>query len=382
MEFPEAERKRIQIGVQRVVRELGVFSHLLAAALALQSAPLVPRAPVSVSPPTAEQVMAVPAALHQEFRHKVLDVTALPERRLDKLIEFMFDKDGLALEYWPDATHTISESFQTRQVNCLSFTMMVVVLAREAGLPAYPQQIGRVLAWGMAGDVVMQSMHANAVVTAAGQRYMLDVAFNRLSSAVGDSRISDEHLLALFYGNRAMELLVAGRMSEAQTWQDEALRHDQGDATLWNNAAVVRQRMGDESGAERMLLLAVERDPRLSSALSNLISLYRANGDSKREAHWRHRAERVLRKDPYYQFSQGQRYEQAGDYLAAISFYRRAISLHQGEHLFHFVLARVYYRLGRSRDAGLQLNIAQQLSEGADRQRYQSKLEALRRVSL
>jgi len=45
-------------------------------------------------------------------------------------------------------------------------------------------------------------------------------------------------------------------------------------------------------------------------------------------------------------------------------------------------LARVYYRLGRSRDAGVQLNIAQQLSEGADRQRYQSKLEALRRVSL
>lgn len=356
-----------------------MFSLLLATTLALQSVPFMP-VPAE-SPPTMEEVVAVPSALEEEFRRRVLDAAASSERRLDKLIEFMFNEDGLGLQYRPEATHTISESYRTRQVNCLSFTMMVVVLARKAGLQAYPQQIDRVLAWGLTGDVVMQSMHANAVVTANGQKYMLDVAVSRLSSPVADSRIDDEHLLALFYGNRAMELLVAGRLSEAKLWQDEALRHDQRDATLWNNAGVLRQRMGDAGGAERMFLAAVERNPHLTSTLSNLISLYQANGDSKQTEYWRHRAEKVLRKDPYYQFSQGQRYEQTGDYLKAVAFYRRAISLHRDEHLFHFALARAYYQLGRSREAGAELNMARQLSNGADRQRYQSKLEALRRIS-
>jgi tetratricopeptide (TPR) repeat protein len=367
-----------QVAVQQ--QEPAVFSLLLAAALALQPSP---SEPVTVEPPpTVEQVLEVPASLDKEFRARVLEATVLPERRLDKLIEFMFDEKALALKYRPDATHTIAESYQTRQVNCLSFTMMVVVLARRAGLQAYPQQIDRVLAWGLAGGIVMQSMHANAVVTASGQKYMLDVAVDRLSSPVADSRIDDEHLLALFYGNRAMELLVAGRLAEAKLWQNEALRHNQQDATLWNNAGVLRQRMGDAAGAEKMFLAAVEKNPSLASALSNLVMLYRTTGDERKEDLWRRRSERVLRRDPYYQFSQGQRCEQAGDYSKAISFYRRAISLHRNEHLFHFVLARAYYQSGRSRQASIELNIAKQLSSGADRHRYQSKLDALHSVSL
>lgn len=355
-----------------------MFSLLLAATLAMQSPP----APVSIeSPPTAEQVIAVPRALEDEFRKRVLDATTLPERRLDKLIEFMFDENELNLKYRPEATHTISESYLTRQVNCLSFTMMAVTLARRAGLRAYPQQIDRVLAWGLAGDVVMQSMHANAVITANGQRFMLDVAANRLSAPVADSRIDDEHLLALFYGNRAMELLVAGRLAEASLWQDEALRHGRRDATLWNNAGVLRQRSGNTIEAEKFFLAAIDRNPRLMSALSNLIALYQAKGELGRAGRWQSRAERVLRRDPYYQFSQGQHYEQMGDYPMAISSYQRAISLHREEHLFHFSLARAYYHLGRFREAGAELNIARQLSSGAYRLRYQSKLDALRRSS-
>ncbi|MEO6227525.1 MAG: tetratricopeptide repeat protein [Thermomonas sp.] len=356
---------------------------MFAAVLALQ--PAVAPGPEtgsdpSMAPPPPEQVLAIPEQLREDFRRQVL-ATRSPEQRLYRLVDYMLKPQGLGLKYKADATNSIAESYRTREVNCMAFTMMAVVLAREAGLPAYAQQIDQIMAWDMSGDVVTQSLHANAVVTVAERKYMLDIAVGRVSAPVVDYRIDDEHLLALFYGNRAMELLGRSHLAEAITWQNEALRHDQTDATLWNNAGVLRQRTGDSKGAEQMYLAAVERNPRLTSALSNLVALYRERGDFKQASHWQRQSESVLSKDPYYQFVQGRRDEIAGDSQGAIGYYRRAISLNKREHQFHFYLARAYMQMGRLRDAKLELTSAQRLSAGVDQQRYQSKLDALRRMT-
>lgn len=289
----------------------------------------------------------------------------------------MFDKDGLGLKYMPNATQTITEAYDTRQVNCLSFTLMFVTLARRAGFQAYGQQIDRVLAWGMTGDVVMQSMHANAVVTFEGRKFMADIASDGLSTPVANFQVDDEHLLALFYSNRAMELLTTGHAHEAQAWLDVALVHSPDDATLLNNAGVLSQRRGDSTEAESSYLRSLTQNPRLTSAYSNLIGLYRAKGDSTQVAYWQKRSERILRKDPYYQFSLGRQQEKSGDYAEAADLYRRAIRINDGEPLFHFGLARVYYGLGQSRRAALELTLARDLSGAGDQVRYQAKLDAL-----
>lgn len=361
-----------------------MFGLMLATALTLQpiAHPGVhaEQAASMVPPPLPEQVLAIPDGLRSEFRRKVLD-TKSPEQRLYKMVDFMLKPDGLGLKYKPDATNTVAESYSSRQVNCMAFTMMAVALAREAGLPAYAQQIDRIMAWNLTGDVVTQSLHANAVVTVGTRKYMLDIAVGDLAAPVVDYRIDDEHLLALFYGNRAMELLTAGHLPEAMTWQEEALRHDQHDATLLNNAGVLRQRLGDTSDAEKLYLKAVEMSPNLTSTLANLVALYRQRGDIRQAYFWQHQANNVLRRDPYYQFAQGRRDEDAGDYQSAIGYYRRAISLYKREHVFHFSLARAYYRVGRLRDADSELGIAQQMSNGADRMRYQAKRDALHRMT-
>lgn len=149
----------------------------MAALLAVQGA-IAPAAPpdgqAEVPPP--EEVMAMPAELREEFQRKVLDVASSPEQRLNKLVGFMFEKNGLGLEYQPDATLSVSESYERRRVNCLAFTMLAIALAREAGLSASAQQINRILAWGASGDIVVQSLHANAVVDMGNKKFMLDIA--------------------------------------------------------------------------------------------------------------------------------------------------------------------------------------------------------------
>lgn len=388
-----------------------MFNVLLAASLALQIAPAaatpvtvspapVPiaatlvqaaRAPVAV-PPEPSEVMAIPDELRNEFRTRVLDVTNIPEQRLRRMVAFMFDKDGLNLQYKGDTTNTVAESYQTREVNCLSFTLMAVALAREAGLKAHGQQINRVMAWSLIGDVVMQSLHANAVVTLKDRNLMvkddrdfvLDIASSDVYTQdyiVSDYKIEDERLLASFYGNRAMELLAAGRLADSRIWLDMALKLNPEDAMLWNNTGVLSQRMGDAATAEHWFLRAAKQNPRLTSVVYNLVALYQSRGDSTRAAFWQARADTILRNDPYYQFSLAERNAQSGTYDGAIRYYRRAISLDGGAQLFHFGLARAYVKIGRLRDADRELVIAERLSSGADQQRYQTKLDALRRVA-
>lgn len=366
---------------------------LLAAGLALQNAPATkasaPALPAAVvapaiieTPPSPEQVMMVPDGLRAAFRKQVLDVTNAPEQRLHRMVAFMFDKDGLGLQYKADATNTVAESYRTRQVNCLSFTLMAVALAREAGLKAQGQQIDRVLAWNLTNDVVMQSLHANAVITISGRDFMVDIASSRLYAAVIDYKVDDQQMLASFYGNRAMELMATGRAAYARPWLDVAMKLSPEDATFWNNAGVLSQRLGDAAEAEAWFLRAARQNPRLMSVYYNLVAMYHDRGDSTRAAFWQERADKVLRYDPYYQFSLGERNAQTGDYAGAVRYYRRAISLDGREQLFHFGLARAYARMGRMDAAENELGTAYRLSGGSDQQRFQAKLDALRGMAV
>ncbi len=355
-----------------------MFSVMLATVLALQAVPALTAVPASIDlPPSAEQVLAIPEQLQREFRIAVLDVAGSPEQKLRRLSEFMFDADGLGLKYVPDATHTITEAYRTRTVNCLSFTLLAVTLARQANLRAYGQQIDRVLDWGVAGDMVMQTMHANVVITIHGTKYITDIAADRLTTPVANFQVDDEQLLGLFYGNRAMELLAAGHAGIAQTWLDVALAHSPDDATLLNNAGVLSQRKGDAEAAVTFYLRALGKNPGLTSASSNLIAHYRANGELTQAVYWQQRAAKVLRKDPYHQFALGRQQEQSGDYAEAASFYRRAIRINDAQPLFHFGLARTYSQLGQSRRAALELSRARDLSSEKDQLRYQTNLEAM-----
>jgi Flp pilus assembly protein TadD len=370
-----------------------MFDALLAAGLALQttpatsaSAPVIP-APLATTVavealPAPDQVMTIPDGLRADFKREVLDVVNSPQQRMRRIVAFMFDKDGLGLTYKPDATNTVAESYRSRQVNCLSFTLMAVALAREAGLKAQGQQIDRVLAWNLTNDVVMQSLHANAVITIDGRDFMMDIASSRLYGAVIDYKVEDRQLLASFYGNRAMELMANGDAAHATPWLKEAMKLNPEDATFWNNAGVLAQRMGDQAAAEGWFLRAARQDPRLMSVYYNLVALYHDRGDSTRAAFWQERADKILRYDPYYQFALGQRNVQAGDYPGAVRYYRRAISLEGKERLFHFGLASAYARMGRMGDAESELGTAYRLGGGSDQRLFQAKLDALHSMAV
>jgi len=356
---------------------------LLAAALALspEAAPLSPPPPVVAEVPVPpEQVLAVPASLRALLQERVISRSAPGEPRMRSLVEFLFDDDGISLFYAHDADLTVAQAWDARKANCLTFTLLTVALAREAGLDAYGQEIPKTLSWYSEGDMVYFSNHVNVGIRIGMHRYTLDVASDRVLSRDPPERIDDRRLLAIYYSNRAANLLAANRLAEADAHIQAALRSDGQYATAWSNAGVIRLRAAHGDEAEQAFLRALELDRTHDASLVNLASLYGNRGDAVRQAEYHRRIERIRQRNPFHYFMLALDDEKRGDYAGAAEHYRRAIKLYEGEHRFHFGLARAYLHLGEAAKAGEALRRAQEISDGATSDRYQAKLDQLRRL--
>ncbi len=355
-----------------------MVSWLLSAALTV-SAPASAQSDVSeATMPRPEQVMALPPELRAEFQRQVLSQGGAETRRLERLVDFLFKESGLGMQYRQDATYTVERAYRTREANCLTFTLMVVALAREAGLEAYGQEIEETLSWHQQESIIYRNNHINAGIAIGGRRSTVDVAWDSVIARHPPQSVPDERLLAHFYSNRGVELLAGGQPERAMEHMRTSLRLDPGFATTWSNAGVLYLKKGDLAAAERHYLQALALNPVQGAALFNLVTLYQRTGEKARENAFQRRLENARLKDPFHQFLLAFDYEKNGDYARAVKHYRRAIRLHDGEHRFYFGLARAYLQLGKARRAGSALARAHDLSQGETRGLYQAKLNSLR----
>jgi Flp pilus assembly protein TadD len=326
--------------------------------------------PASVTPavspmPRPEQVMAVPPELRAQLQQQVIAAGGSERSRLDRLANFLFRKPGLGMEYSADATLTVEQAYRTRKANCLTFTLLTVALARESGLQAYGQEFDDIVAWRVDDNVIYGFNHVNAGITIGRQRLTVDVARDLVMTRDAPERISDQHLLALYYNNRAAELLAGAPPAAAAPYMAMALQLAPRYASAWANAGVLYLHQGDPQAAERHYLKALALDPANASALVNLVTLYRNNGDEARRAIYERRIEEIQVKDPYFQFLQAEDNAKQGDYAGAVQHYRRAIRLYDGDARFYLGLAHAYQQLGKDSYARRAMNRAAALSRNS-----------------
>lgn len=352
-----------------------MIAWILAATLALPVPATVPEP----MPPSPEQVMAVPPQLQAQLQAEVIGPARSELDRLQRLGQFLDDGErGLGLQYREDATYTVAEAYLNRHVNCVSYTLMFLALARLAGIEAYPQEIEETLSWEQHGDIVYFGNHVNVRARAGMQRYLADVGGNSVIGRHPARRISMQRALAQYYNNRAVTLLSEQRLTAALAHAGVALELDPDYPVSWSNTGVLRLRNGDRSGAERAYATALKLDPNNASALFNLVGLYQRSGDREREALFRKRLETVQRSNPFHHFVLAMEYEKQGDGKRAVKHYLRAIQLHGDEHLFYSGLARAYLLDGDPRRARHALKRALALvKDESTRAAYQARMEQI-----
>lgn len=335
----------------------------------------------SSSLPTEDEVVAVPVELREQLHEQVIDRATTREQRLQRLVEFMFDAKGLALEFDDQYTRTAEQVFLGHKANCLSFTLIFVTLAREAGLEAYVQETDQVLSWYEENGTVYNSGHVNAGVRIGPKRQTIDIDRSIMMARGPPHTISDKRALSHYYNNRGAELMRDGDFVAARAHLHQGIQLTSDHfLALWNNLGVLEMREGHSQAAEKAYLTALQKDRTYAATLVNLLTFYQRTGDRARAADFQSRLFQAQLNDPFHQFLLAEDSEKRGDYKAAITHYRRAIKLHDREHRFYFGLARAYAQLGDIRHARKALTRARDVSGGDSRGIYQGKLDRLQRV--
>ena len=314
----------------------------------------------------------------ERLQREVIAPTNSRNKRLDLLVGLLFDPKGLGLQYDGARTRTIAESFADGKANCLTFSLLFTTLSREAGIDAYVQETDHVLVGSQAG-VLYGNGHVNVSVKISGARKTVDIDRSVMAIRGKARRITDSRALSHFYNNRGAELMEAGELALARRHFEMALRTTPIFVAAWNNLGVLDTREGRLGEAELAYTRALDESPRHAPTLSNMVNLYRRNGNTHKQAEFEKRLFLVQSKDPFQQVILAMGYEQKRDYTRALEHYRRALRLQEEEHYIHFGMARAYAGLGDMRHATEELMRARDVA-GKQGGRYQAKLDRLKRL--
>ncbi len=318
---------------------------LLALLPCVCSATVLASTPAAVDGPV-DASLSIPVELRHALQAEVVARSEPGLDRVERLLAFMLDDDGLALRYLEQPTYDVAGSYQRRTVNCLSFTLMFVALAREAGLRAYPQSSDDALSMRVVNNTLFRTTHMNAGVRVDGQVLVVDVGSNMVIAGRQPRRIPDAAAIALFHNNLAVEALLLGDSSTATRQIAMAIAINPASATLWSNAGVIDWRAGRLARAQAAYLRALKLKRDHIGALGNLLTLADAGGADVEVGDARARLVKAQRKDPFWQFVSAEASMGAGDVAAAIAHYRRAIWLLPDQPGFYRSLALAYERGG------------------------------------
>ncbi|MDP3614340.1 MAG: hypothetical protein Q8R98_21060, partial [Rubrivivax sp.] len=226
---------------------LGAWIWALAMAGLLGGCSLAPRAPVPTSllndslfesPAQAPDPSAVfrlsPAML--DYAHTELAALArLPDPR-QALIEALYQKGRLRLEYDSSYTRHAAQAFEARAGNCLSLVIMTAAFAKHMGLPVQYQAVLSDDFYSQSGTLLMASGHVNMVLAPPLARQVIGrndqvsftVDFLPRDDLAGQVTrpLEEKTIVAMYLNNRAAELLAAGRPADAYWFTRAALQHD------------------------------------------------------------------------------------------------------------------------------------------------------------
>lgn len=276
--------------------------------------------------------------------------------QLRALVDSILQPDGLNFTYDRAGTFDAREAFRQRRGNCVSYSFLVVALARAFGFEASFQDVTSPIKWDRIDHLVISVRHMNVRVDLGPEYYVIDLRPDLVARAApSDMRvISDARAFADFYGTAGFFELLRGQPGEAMQCMMLATTADPGSPHAWANRAALHSHGGDLGGARACFERALRVDPRDLFALEGYVGILHRLGsreDLRLAAKYERRAQSVRDRNPYYQQGLADRARQQGDWIGAEKLLRRAISLKPDEPQFHEQRVEVLLQLGRADEA-------------------------------
>ena len=339
-------------------------------------------------------------ALSDEMRRYVAGNIAERARvkgRPVALIDALYARSELKLTYDSSVTRNAAEAFASRSGNCLSLVIMTAAFAKELGLGVRYQKVIVEDAVGRDGDIYMAIGHVN--LTLAAHKTDESIGF-RVGKRPPESEamtvdflpqdelrgmraqgISEATVVAMYMNNRAVEALARSRVDDAYWWAREAIAQAPDYLPAYNTLGVVYQRHGHPREAEPVLRHVLEREPRNTQAMSNLVAVLAAMGRGEESQRLAATLGRIDPEPPFTWYLRGMAALREGDLGTARDAFTREVARAPDYHEFHFWLAVALLGLGERDEARTHLALAMENSTTRrDHDLYATKLGRLKRA--
>jgi tetratricopeptide (TPR) repeat protein len=296
------------------------------------------------------------------FVNELAPVTLSPQKRAWTFSYSVLDPWLLPFDYDANQTLPAAETFLRKTGNCLSFSAMVVAMARSVGLQAWFQEVKVPPQWTNIGETYLVSMHVNAVVKGRNANFIVDVSGTRRSDWLETRKIPDSEAVAQYYNNLGADALVQQDLPKAYAYFLQAMHIAPNASYIWSNLAVVLNRNGQVGDAISTYRKALEIHPGELTALNNLEQLYYEAGDLANAREMRYRVDRYRNKNPWYKYQRSLEAMSENRLDDAIELLQDAIGINPGEYRFHYALARAWQLAGDSAESSASLERAQRMA--------------------
>ena len=330
---------------------------------------------------SAEDVFALSDAMKRYLETEMAG--ALLRKGLHKgLIDALYSKNQLKLEYDGAVTRNASQAFEARSGNCLSLVIMTAAFAKALGLSVEYQSAFIDPTWSRVGGMYFVSGHVN--LTLGGKwsaRTALTIDFLPAQELRGLRTwvIPEQTILAMYMNNRAAEALARGQLNDAYWWGRAAIGQDPAFLSAYNTLGVIYLRHGDWPQAEEVLGYILEREPANAQALSNLALALERQGRLAESGVLYRRLAQIEAYPAFHFFERGLAAMRLGDFKTARDLFAKEVDRDPYYHEFHFWLGVANLRLGNIGEARKHLGLAvENSSTRGDRDLYAAKLEQIR----
>ena len=325
--------------------------------------------------------------VRKKFAHAMGHVQNRDARQL--LVESLYTKGDLRLQYYSDYTRTASEAFEAKSGNCLSLVLLSAAIAKELKLPFHYQTVLGVTDWNQSDNLLMSIGHVNLVLeslpkefelnTWTAQSSIIDFLTPDKATSLESKSIDESTVLAMYLNNRAVETLISGKVNDAYWWTRAAIVEDPTFTNAYLTLGVIYRALHRPDLSEVVLESVATYDPNNTTLISNQILVLK---DLGREAEANRLAERLAILDqqrPWSYYFEAQNEFNAGHYMKARQLYEKEIARDPSHHEFEFGLAETYVKLRDQKNAIAHLERAIELKPDKHyREFYQTKLEQLK----
>ena len=252
----------------------------------------------------AENPFEAPEALKSFAQHQTrghLDVPA----KLSHLVRAFFapvEEGGLGMTYDNSYTRTVSEGYRDRKANCFTMTAMYIACGQSIGVDAQFAESLRISHWRRAGATILYERHYVAVMGygSIGLARVADFLPEVRQGVHRLVRIHRQQALAVFFSNRAVELLNTAHPKEALASARTSVEIDPSYGGGWNVLGVVLEEQLQVKEAEFSFCKAMSQNTRDGISCGNLEWLLLSQGREKEAQACRDRALETCKKNPYY----------------------------------------------------------------------------------